>query len=142
MSDQPAAPERIAATLLLVAFWLPLAICTYLALHPSPPDAVFRLSDVLLHGFAFTYLTLALALAHQHRHWLLPGLWMLGYGVLIELLQSFETARSAEAGDVLVDLAGIGLGLLAYGWMGAFLRRLAERVVSVVIGAGASNTDP
>ncbi len=139
MSDRPAAPERIAATLLLVAFWLPLAICTYLALHPSPPDAVFRLSDVLLHGFAFTYLTLALGLAHQHRHWLLPGLWMLGYGVLIELLQSFEAARSAEAGDVLVDIVGIGLGLLAHGWMGAFLRRSVERVVSAVIGAGASS---
>jgi VanZ family protein len=142
MSDRRAAPERIAAALLVVAFWLPLAVCTYLALHPSPPDAVFQLSDVLLHGFAFTYLTLSLALAHEHRHRLLPGLWMLGYGVLIELLQSFETSRSAEAGDVLVDVAGIGLGLLAYGWAGAFLRALAVRIVSFVVGAGASNRDP
>ena len=141
MSDRHVAPERIAAWLLLAAFWLPLAVCTYLALHPSPPDAVFRLSDVLLHGFAFTYLTLALALAHGHRHRLLPGLWMLGYGVLIELLQSFETSRSAEVGDLLVDVAGIGLGLLAYGWAGAFLRALAVRIASLVVGAGASNAD-
>ncbi len=141
MSDRRVAPERIAAGLLLAAFWLPLAVCTYLALHPSPPDAVFRLSDVLLHGFAFTYLTLVLALAHGHRHRLLPGLWMLGYGVLIELLQSFETSRSAEVGDVLVDVAGIGLGLLAYGWAGAFLRALAVRIASLVVGAGASNAD-
>jgi VanZ family protein len=139
MSDRQPAPERIAAALLVIAFWVPLAVCTYLALHPSPPDAVFRLSDVLLHGFAFTYLTLSLALAHQHRHWLVPGFWMLGYGVLIELVQSFEAARSAEAGDVLVDVAGIGLGLLVYRWVGTFLRDLATRLVGVVIGAGVSD---
>ncbi|NIP13776.1 MAG: hypothetical protein GWM88_03140 [Pseudomonadales bacterium] len=142
MSDRRPASERVAAALLTIAFWLPLAICTYLALHPSPPDAVFRLSDVLLHGFAFTYLTLALALAHRHRHWLVPGCWMFGYGLLIELLQSFETARSAELADVLVDLGGIALGLLLHGWMGAFFRELARRLVAVVMGAGTSRGSP
>lgn len=136
MSDRRAAPERVAAALLAIAFWVPLAVCTYLALHPSPPDAVFRLSDVLLHGFAFTYLTFSLALAHHHRHWLVPGLWMLGYGLLIELLQSLEAARTAEAGDVLVDVAGIGFGLLAYGWIGPALRDLANRLAGLLTGAG------
>ncbi len=137
MSDRPLAPERVAGTLLVIAFWAPLAVCTYLALHPSPPDAVFRVSDVLLHGFAFTYLTFSLAIAYRHRHWLIPGLWMLGYGLLIELLQSFETARSAEVGDVLVDMAGIAIGLLGYRWIGLPLRALANRLSAMVVGAGA-----
>ena len=139
MSDRRVAPERIAAVLLAIAFWVPLAVCTYLALHPSPPDAVFRVSDVLLHGFAFTYLTFSLAIAHRHRHWLVPGLWMLGYGLLIELLQSFEAARTAEVGDVLVDVAGIGLGLVVYRFVGPALRDLAIRLVGTVAGAGSSH---
>jgi VanZ family protein len=113
---------------LLAGFWMPLAVCTYLALTPSPPQAAFRISDVVLHTFAFSYLTFALGMAHRATRGPVLVAWMLGYGLLIEVLQSFEPARSAELKDLLVDLAGslAGLGLLRLlgGWSRRTLRAL------------------
>jgi VanZ family protein len=130
------APERLAGLALALAFWIPLAICTYLAFDPSPPESVFRVSDVALHAFAFTYLTFALSLAHRHQHWLLPAAWMLAYGLFIEFVQAFEPERSAELKDLLVDSAGICLGLLLVRWFGAGVRTIAVRLVGLVGASG------
>lgn len=118
---------------LLAGFWVPLAACTYLALSPSPPETVFRVSDVLLHAGAFTYLTFALTLAHPRASGLVAGGWMLGYGLLLELLQSFEPARTAELKDVLVDVVGIGAGLLAARVAGTYCRHLLGRLIELVL---------
>ncbi len=112
---------------LRTGFWLPLAVCTYLALTPSPPDAVSRVSDVVLHAAAFTYLTFALTLAHPGTSGVVAGAWMLGYGLLLEVVQSFEPARSAELKDLLVDLAGIAAGLILARVAGTPSRRLLGR---------------
>ena len=42
---------------------------------------------------------------------------MLAYGITIELIQSFEPARTAEFKDLLVDAIGILLGLGLYRWV-------------------------
>ena len=128
--------ERLVVLGLTLAFWIPLAICTYLAFDPSPPDSVFQVSDVVLHAFAFTYLTFALALAHQHRHWLVPGAWMLGYGVFIEVVQAFEPERAAELKDILVDAGGICLGLGLFRWAGAWVRLVAGRIAGLIVPPG------
>jgi VanZ family protein len=120
------APERLVAFLLVVAFWIPLIICTYLAFDPSPPDVAFGLSDIALHGFAFSYLTFALGLAYQHRHWLVPGAWMIAYGLFIETVQAFEPERSAEFKDLVVDLAGICFGLWLTRGIGPWVRSAAS----------------
>jgi VanZ family protein len=132
MSSRSAADTAARASL-QIAFWIPLAICTWLALTPSPPDAISRFSDVLLHAFAFTYLTFALGLA-----W--PGLrlrwvagWMLAFGVGIEIVQSFEAARVASLKDVLVDAVGIALGLLLLVGLGDWSRRTVRTVLGVVL---------
>ncbi len=96
----------------VAGFWVALAACTYLALTPSPPDAVAHFSDVLLHGFAFSTLTFLCSVAHFARGYLSPAIWMLVYGVAIELVQGQTEARFAELGDVFVDAVGIGVGLL------------------------------
>ncbi|MFW6093063.1 MAG: VanZ family protein [Pseudomonadota bacterium] len=113
---------------LWLAFWVPLAGCTWLALTPSPPDAVFRVSDVLLHGFAFSYLAFALGLAHRLRP--LPvALWLLAYGAGLELLQSQQPGRMPEFKDLAVDAAGIAVGLALLWALGARVRRLAQWVL-------------
>ena len=112
-NQDPQQESRMARMLLLFAFWLPWLACTYLAFAPSPPDAIFRVSDVLLHGIAFSYLTFASGLAHHARRWLPTVGWMIAYGVAIEFVQSFEPERSAELKDVLVDVVGIGIGIVA-----------------------------
>ncbi|MDZ7668496.1 MAG: VanZ family protein [Gammaproteobacteria bacterium] len=117
-----------------LAFWVPLAACTYLALTPSPPTAVFRVSDIILHAFAFTYLTFALGLAMRAPRLGLVGLVMLGYGAFIELAQSLEPARHAELKDLLVDAAGIAVGLAALVWAGGWCRRTAHRLAGLLLG--------
>lgn len=121
---------------LAVGFWFPLTICTYLAFDPSPPEAVFRINDIVLHAFAFSYLTFALGLAHRHRHWLVPAAWMLGYGMFIEAVQAFEPDRAAEFKDLLVDSAGITVGLMLTRLIGPWARSLARRFAMLLAPEG------
>jgi len=132
MSNPPRPAERVEGLLWRIGFWLPLALCTWLALTPSPPETVFRVSDVVLHALAFTYLTAALGLAHGGLRYLVVAAWMLLYGVFIEVAQSFEPARSPELKDLLVDAAGIALGLLALLVMGEWARRTLRRVLGAL----------
>ena len=112
-------------TIYRAAFWIPLAICTYLALMPDPYPEVIRFSDIGLHVFAFTYLTAALALAHfdtdrnpptrTFRVLWIPTIWMLFYSGGLEVAQAFTPNRRAEILDLCWDTIGIGIGQ-AYYW--------------------------
>lgn len=115
------------------AFWLPLAVCTWLALIPDPPDnPVFRLGDVVLHATAFTYLTLALVMARLPAsvspEYARTALLMICYGMLLEAIQLFIPERTAELKDLLVDAAGIGVGLVLARWLA---RPVYERALRV-----------
>lgn len=129
--DSPPRPDRLARALLTLAFWLPWVLCTYLAFTPGVPEAVSSISDIWLHGFAFSYLTLALSLAYRRNDWLRACAWMVAYGTAIEFVQYFEPARSAELKDLLVDVAGIGVGAVARQLFGA-------RVESLVMSIGGA----
>lgn len=130
MTQSRSLAERLARFTGRLGFWFPLLVCTYLALIPDPPDnPVFRLSDVILHAAAFTYLTFAYVLmgavlrrtAGAGPGWLvLPsgrlaleavGV-MLFYGLFLEAVQSLIPERSAELKDLAVDVVGITTGLL------------------------------
>lgn len=124
--------DRRVRYLFLAGFWIPLIACTYLALVPEPPDnPVFRLSDLLLHAMAFTYLSLALVLAYPRmgrtrlRLFVRVFALMLAYGLFLELVQAFVPERSAEAKDLLVDAIGIGAGLVLARYLAEPLRALA-----------------
>ena len=128
--DSTPRPESfdLARALLILAFWLPWVLCTYLAFTPGPPEALFRVSDILLHGFAFSYLTFALGLAHRRKDRLWAAAWMVAYGAAIELVQYFELGRSAELKDLLVDVAGIGVGAVALQLFAARAESLARLI--------------
>lgn len=117
-------------SLWVAAFWIALAVCTYLALTPSPPDAVTAFSDVVLHAFAFTVLTFLCSAAHFRLSYLAPALCMLAYGVALELAQGQIAERSAEFGDVLVDLVGIGVGLVLVRFVGAPAEHLLSWILN------------
>lgn len=138
MSSRPAPPEPRAAgatrLCLLAAFWLPLAACTWLALTPSPPDPVARLSDVVLHALAFGYLTFALGVAHPAAGTRALIGWMLAYGLGIEVVQSYTAARTAELKDLLVDIVGIAAGLALLRLLAEPLRRGLDSLLAVLLG--------
>jgi VanZ family protein len=133
MNARPGAAERVSRALFLLGFWPPLLICTWLALTPSPPEAVFRLGDVVLHAFAFTYLTFTLGLAHSGLAAWRVAVWMLAYGALIEVLQGLGPTRSPELKDLLVDAVGISVGLGLLWLLGAWTRRTAGAVLGLVL---------
>jgi VanZ family protein len=134
MSSRPALADRAARVCLSAAFWVPLVVCTYLALSPSPPEPVFRVSDVVLHALAFSYLTFALGLAHPATGRPMLVAWMLAYGIFIEVVQSFEVERSAELKDLLVDGAGIVAGLALLSAFGDWSRRTLRNLVGYSLG--------
>ena len=88
---------------------------------------VADLSGVVAHAAAFFYLALALCFAHYRRGPLLDvALWLLAFGVLLELAQLlFVSGRSGELLDLVIDAAGIGLGCAVYAWLMNFRVALA-----------------
>lgn len=95
---------------------LVLLLCAilYLALSPTPAPSADLGWDKLNHAFAFWVLT-GVARRAFTWHAATTALMLLGYGALIEVLQSFTPNRSAEWADLLADALGIALGI-ALGW--------------------------
>ena len=95
-----------------LVFWVPLFISMYFAFTSRAHSITTDFSDVVLHAFAFTYLTASLGLSHfRNVARYLPAVWMMGYGLFIEFVQYFLPARSFELGDIGVDVLGILFGL-------------------------------
>jgi len=108
-----------------------------MALAPNPPEiSAFKFTDVVLHAFAFTYLSFAMRLAYERRSLLQTFVVLFAYGLLIELVQSLEPERTAELKDLLVDVAGIGMGLLLAGFGADPVRSLIRRIFD---GQNAAN---
>lgn len=85
----------------------------WFAFTPDPPPGVSGGWDKWNHLLAFAVLsslaTLGWTTAHRRHRVVAAGL--VGYGVLIEVVQAFVPGRSAELADVVADAAGIALGL-------------------------------
>jgi VanZ family protein len=83
-----------------------------LALTPAPPVDLSLGWDKLNHMLAFTALALCAVLGYRAPRALQLALLggLLAFGGLIELLQQFVPNRSADWGDLLADVIGIGIG--------------------------------
>jgi hypothetical protein len=97
------------------ALWLgggvtALGVILVMALLPMETIADITYFDKLLHLLAFVFLTIWFLGVVEWRRagWVM--LVMLGYGVLIELVQSRTAYRMAEPYDVLADGIGIVIG--------------------------------
>jgi len=109
-------------------------ICTWLALGSGLPGSGLKVSDIVLHLFAFSYLTVALRIAHVSLFWLLVVVLMLAYGGLIEVLQGYLPSRQSEWKDFGVDIVGVGLGLVLHHFLGEKVWHLFLRLVALVTG--------
>jgi VanZ family protein len=94
-----------------VALVLLLCVITWLALTPAPPKEANLGWDKLNHAAAFATLA-GVAWLSFGRAYARVAVALLGYGGLIEVLQSFTPTRSAEWGDLLADGVGITVGLI------------------------------
>lgn len=85
-----------------------------LALKPgTATPELFPEADKVRHLAAFIVLWLIGARARVMPAWAL-ALGLLGFGLGIELLQSFTPTRQASFADLLADAVGIGLGWLLH----------------------------
>ena len=118
---------RIAKILLVLA----IGVILWLALHPSPPISGLQL-DKLNHLAAFFVLALlteyAFPSATISAQKLLP---LLGFGLLIEVLQYWVRYRYFEWLDVAADAAGIVLFWVIRGT----LRRTVDPLIQKALGA-------
>lgn len=97
-------------------------VISWLAFSPRPPVVLSTGWDKSNHMLAFFTLAFVMRLGFR-GHWSLTALSLLGYGVLIELVQSMVPGREADAMDVLADSLGLLPGLL----LAMALQRVARR---------------
>lgn len=83
----------------------------YLATAGSPRELPSTGLDKINHLLAFAVLAVQWRLAFPRMRLVGVILGLLGYGVLIELIQLPLPHRSAEGADVLADALGVALGL-------------------------------
>lgn len=95
----------------IAVFALLIAVVAWLAVSPAPPRGADLGWDKANHALAFAVMFVSGRLAWPRRPWSV-ALGLLGYGVLVELVQSQVPNRSADALDVIADAAGIALGAL------------------------------
>ncbi len=111
---------RIASILLLMCV-LGAALAPAILSWPAILGANWIYSDKLMHGLTFAGLTIWYSGQYARRSygWFVFGLVV--FGILIEACQSLVTYRTAESGDLVADVLGIGAGVLialigAGGW--------------------------
>ena len=118
---------RIAKILLVLA----IGVILWLALHPSPPISGLQL-DKLNHLAAFFVLALLTEYAFPSATISAQKqLSLLGFGLLIEVLQYWVGYRYFEWLDVTADAAGIVLFWVIRGT----LRRTFDPLIQKVLGA-------
>lgn len=95
-----------------VLFFITVAFVLYLATLKGPYPIPSAPSDKVNHLSAFLVMTVLMCLGFPRSRLRLCGLWMLAYGCLIEVIQSFLPWSDCSIFDVAADACGILLGLL------------------------------
>ena len=92
-------------------FWLALSVAYIAAVLPQElAPTIGTLSDKAHHILAFLVLGILIRLAYAIDYWT-ALLWLLGFGVFIEISQYFVEGRCSEINDILADSIGSFIGL-------------------------------
>ena len=91
-------------------FWATVLGILVLSLLPSTTPMPTTGWDKTNHLLGFTTLTVLARLAYPAGRFWPKALGLLGFGVLIELLQSLTPTRSAGGADVVADGIGVAIG--------------------------------
>lgn len=92
------------------------------------PPSTISVNDKLIHIIVFFGFSVLVDLCSSKKpFWLWKGLPLLGYGMLIEVLQYFTPHRSFSIPDMIADSAGISLYLgLKFGFLYVVKRNIKD----------------
>ncbi|MES0874662.1 VanZ family protein [Sinimarinibacterium thermocellulolyticum] len=100
------------STLLRAAWIAAMLVVGATALIPTPQlPALPAYADKLVHLGSYLVLgALAVLAQNHHRHRVIAAIAMIGFGILIELVQARLPWRSFEWADIGANVAGVSLG--------------------------------
>ena len=99
----------------LVIGYALVALVIYLSASSHPPDSGIELPnfDKVMHALAYFVLMGWFAqLYHVKKHRIIYALAFVFMGIVLEIVQSFDPARSAELADMVANTSGVLLALL------------------------------
>jgi VanZ family protein len=117
--------QRLAQLLRLCALWqfallASIAVILFLATTAGPLPVPSAPSDKVNHLIAFLELTLLVRLGWPQLKPLYFVPLLLGFGMLIEIVQATLPYRDFSMADVAADAAGIAVGMLIWPWLQKF----------------------
>jgi len=117
--------QRLAQLLRLRALWqfallASIAAILFLATTAGPLPVLSAPSDKVNHLLAFLELTLLVRLGWPQLKPLYFVPLLLGFGMLIEIVQATLPYRDFSLADVAADAAGIAAGMLIWPWLQRF----------------------
>lgn len=94
-------------------FWVLLLACLALSLVPQPPGVFELASDKLWHALAYLVLYLSCQFAYRRQTtYITRFALLLGFSLLIEVLQFFMPNREFSLLDVIANAAGLAFAVL------------------------------
>jgi VanZ family protein len=117
--------QRLAQLLRLCVLWrfallASIAVILFLATTAGPLPVPSAPSDKVNHLIAFLELTLLVRLGWPQLKPLYFVPLLLGFGMLIEIVQATLPYRDFSMADVAADAAGIAVGMLIWPWLQKF----------------------
>jgi len=107
-------PELRYRKLWLIVGYLLIALVVYLSLTSSPVQIHTNLpyQDKLLHALAYFSLTFWFMQIYHIRHYVFRWvIFFLCLGLLLEYMQSFDSRRYSEVGDMAANALGVAAAL-------------------------------
>ena len=95
-------------------FFVCLVSIEFLATTTMKIEVVDSIWDKANHFVAFFVLYILLSLAYKNLSIFMKVLILLGFGIQIEIVQSFIDGRSSSLLDILADSIGISIGIVGF----------------------------
>jgi len=95
-------------------FYICVVAILYLATTTQEIKPLEHTWDKANHFIAFTTLYILLSLAYQNLSLRIKALILIGFGIMIEIVQSFIPGRDFSGFDVIADSIGIFIGSVLF----------------------------